>query len=58
MADAALMNRIEDPETSDYSTAATGGTPNYAVGNTSCMGAFAPDGTDWTLGGWTAFPVN
>jgi hypothetical protein len=50
-------NLEEDPETGDYSAAATGGTPDYSVGNSNCMGAFAEDGMDWTAG-WTAFPVD
>ena len=62
-------NLEEDPQTGDYSTAATGGmpAPDYSVGNFApttgnCMGAFASDvpamnGVDWTAG-WTAYPVN
>jgi hypothetical protein len=30
---------------------------DYSAGNASCMGAFAPDGTDWTVG-WTDYSVN
>jgi hypothetical protein len=55
-------NLEEDPMVGDYSPAATGGTPDYSVGNANCMGAFAStdmamNGVDWTEG-WTAFPVN
>ena len=50
-----MGNFEEDPELGDTSGSATGGTPNYSVSNTNCMGAFAPDGTDWTTD-WTAFP--
>jgi hypothetical protein len=53
----AAGNLEEDPEIGDYEVAATGGTPNYSLGNDNCAGAFAPDGTDWTEG-WTAFPVD
>jgi len=30
---------------------------DYSAANANCMGAFAPDGTDWTTG-WTAYPTN
>lgn len=30
---------------------------DYSAGNANCMGAFAPDGTDWTAG-WTDYSVN
>ena len=30
---------------------------DYSAGNSNCMGAFAPDGVDWTTG-WTDYPVN
>jgi len=52
----ALGNLEEDPDLGDTSGSANGGTPDYSVANTNCMGAFAPDGTDWTTG-WTAFPA-
>ncbi|MEM8610181.1 MAG: hypothetical protein AAGF92_24035 [Myxococcota bacterium] len=43
----------------DFEGAANGDTPDYAIDmeGSGCMGAFAPDGTDWTEG-WTAYPVN
>jgi hypothetical protein len=48
----------EDPQLGDVSGAVDGsGSPDYSVGNSNCMGAFAPDGTDWTAG-WTEFSVN
>ena len=58
MAAAALGNLEEDPGLGDFSGAVDdSGTPDYSVSNANCMGAFAPDGTDWTTG-WTAFPAD
>jgi hypothetical protein len=50
-------NLAEDPQMGNYAVAADGDTPDYSVGNSNCMGAFAEDGMDWTQG-WTAYPVN
>lgn len=48
----------EDPQLGDVSGAVDGsGTPDYSVSNGNCMGAFAPDGTDWTQG-WTEYSAN
>jgi len=45
-------------EESAFSGAATGGDPDYSINPASgCMGAFAPDGTDWTTP-WAAYPVD
>lgn len=61
---AGLGNLEADPELPAATTAApasrpsaTGGTPDYTVGNANCIGAFGPEGTDWTTG-WTAFPAD
>jgi len=58
LTEAELANLEEDPDLGDTSGSATGGTPNYAVGNTNCTGAFGPSGDDWTMTGWTDFPEN
>ena len=56
MAEASLGNLEVDPEVGDYSAAATGGTPNYQVGNGDCMGGYAtPSGEEVWTEGWTAF---
>lgn len=58
MADAARNNLEVDPEVGDYSSAATGGTPNYQVGNGDCMGGYAtPSGEVVWTEGWTTFPL-
>lgn len=57
LAEAALGNSTdENPMLGDFSGAATGGDPDYSVGSSNCMGAFAPGGTDWTTG-WTDYSV-
>lgn len=49
-------NLEADPQLGDVRGACTGeSTPNYALSNGSCAGAFGSDG-DWTTG-WTAFPA-
>ena len=51
-------NIEEDPGLGDFSGAVDGSsTPDYSVSNANCAGAFAPAGTDWTVG-WTAFPAD
>ena len=55
-----LGNLEEDPqfaegETGDDRPGATGDTPNYEVGNENCIGAFGPEGDDWTAL-WSAHP--
>lgn len=54
---AMLNNLEEDPQLGDVSGALDGGTPDYSVGNANCMGAFAPDGVDFTAG-WTNFDAD
>ena len=58
LADEARNNFEADPGIGDVSAACTGeGTPNYALTNDNCAGAFGgPGGTDWTTG-WTSFPT-
>ncbi|MGB5266936.1 MAG: hypothetical protein WBN30_10130 [Polyangiales bacterium] len=58
LADAARNNFEEEPGLGDFSTAATGGSPepDYGLSNANCAGAFGgPSGADWTAG-WTAYP--
>jgi hypothetical protein len=48
----ALGNTVDqDPTIADRAA------HDYSVGNSNCMGAFAPSGTDWTTG-WTDYSVN
>lgn len=61
---AGLGNLVADPQLPAATTAspdtrpsANGGTPDYTVGNDSCVGAFGPEGTDWTTN-WTEYPAN
>ena len=58
LADQARGNTQADPMIGDVSGACTGAsTPNYALMNADCQGAFGgPDGENWTAE-WTAYPT-